>query len=549
MRVAALYRVSTEKQETEGTSLDGQRRRFRELASAHGWEVAGEFRGQESGAKALEDRDVLQRLLACIREQPVHAVWVIEQSRLTRADKLEVALLQRELQERRIAVLVDGNRAVDLTTSEGEFAWDVTSAAYRLEWRKLRERMMAGKRERNIQGRKASGTTAYGYENPPPGHPLRGQIQIVPDEAAVVRRIFEALAAGAGLRALAEQLTAEGIPAPRGGRWGKSTLRRIIDNPVYVGTQLGGAWQKEPGSRSYKLDLKRAGAVVVEDAHEPIVSRDLWAAARAQLRGTSNGRPGMLTGLLWVNGARSWIDSTRGQSFYCPADRTPGGPWIRVDALNDLVWRAFGSLFANPDTIRRLFRASGSTAGKRETLAGELDALRAQKAKLEARLSRLIDMRADGELGKTAFEERAAATRRSIREVGESLREAAARAESAADGRVEQTIDALGLVVLAGELTADQKRRAMRALVDSVHVEAERSTKPQPKDRKGRFTGAKSQKWQAKDVFLRLRPRPEAVTSSSTSGQLRHRLTVQVVADGKVLRAPRLAGDRWAVAG
>ena len=69
MRVVSLYRVSTERQENEGASLDAQQRRYRELAKTHKWTTVAEFRGQESAAKAASERLVLQQVLACLREQ------------------------------------------------------------------------------------------------------------------------------------------------------------------------------------------------------------------------------------------------------------------------------------------------------------------------------------------------------------------------------------------------------------------------------------------------------------------------------------------------
>src|SRR5690348_7577463 len=108
MRVVALFRVSTERQETEGASLDAQQRTFRDLALKNGWTTVAEFRGCESATQAATDRRVLQQVLGCIRERPVDAIYVHEQSRLTRGDELEVALLMRELRERRLKIVVGG---------------------------------------------------------------------------------------------------------------------------------------------------------------------------------------------------------------------------------------------------------------------------------------------------------------------------------------------------------------------------------------------------------------------------------------------------------
>jgi hypothetical protein len=94
--------VSTQAQENEGASLAAQERRYRELAALSGWVTVAELKGQESATKAAGERLVLQRLLSLLRLEPVDAIWVYEQSRLTRADELEVALLKRELRERQV---------------------------------------------------------------------------------------------------------------------------------------------------------------------------------------------------------------------------------------------------------------------------------------------------------------------------------------------------------------------------------------------------------------------------------------------------------------
>src|SRR5689334_2172590 len=108
MRVVALFRVSTEKQESEGASLDAQERAYDALAERGGWQTVGRFRGCESATQAATERRVLQQVLGCIREKSPDAVYVHEQSRLTRGDELEAALLMRELKEQRTKIIVNG---------------------------------------------------------------------------------------------------------------------------------------------------------------------------------------------------------------------------------------------------------------------------------------------------------------------------------------------------------------------------------------------------------------------------------------------------------
>ncbi|MGH7088386.1 MAG: recombinase family protein [Stellaceae bacterium] len=62
------------------------------------------------------------------------------------------------------------------------------------------------------------------------------------DEAAVIRRIFSEYAAGLSARAIAAGLNRDGIPSPRGGAWGASSINGsrsrasgILYNEAYIG--------------------------------------------------------------------------------------------------------------------------------------------------------------------------------------------------------------------------------------------------------------------------------------------------------------------------
>jgi site-specific DNA recombinase len=56
------------------------------------------------------------------------------------------------------------------------------------------------------------------------GSLVRGERKFDPEQAAIVRRIFEAYAAGVASRAIAARLNEEGVPSPRGGYWNASTI-------------------------------------------------------------------------------------------------------------------------------------------------------------------------------------------------------------------------------------------------------------------------------------------------------------------------------------
>lgn len=97
------------------------------------------------------------------------------------------------------------------------------------------------------------GTCPYGYTL----DEATNQFKVVPLEANVVRRIFRERIAGRSLRQIANDLTRDGIPTKRGGRWQANTVKTILENIFYTG-----AYQCQ--NRVYQND------------HEAIIANDLF---------------------------------------------------------------------------------------------------------------------------------------------------------------------------------------------------------------------------------------------------------------------------------
>lgn len=98
------------------------------------------------------------------------------------------------------------------------------------------------------------GTCPYGYTLDESSN----QFKVVALEANVVRRIFRERIAGRSLRQIANDLTRDGIPTKRGGRWQANTVKTILENIFYTG-----AYQCQ--NRVYQND------------HEPVVGHELFS--------------------------------------------------------------------------------------------------------------------------------------------------------------------------------------------------------------------------------------------------------------------------------
>jgi site-specific DNA recombinase len=503
MRVVGLFRVSTEKQEEQGSSLESQAREYRERAARNGWTTVAEFKGSESASGAASDRQVLQRLLACLRDNDVDAVWVIEQSRLTRGDELEVALLMRELRERRVKIIIRDSTRDPASIDEG-FMLGIQSLVDRTESLRIKERMRRGKNTRAGQGRKTCGAPPLGYRNPRRDEPGRGTLAIVEEEAAVVRRLFAFAAKGMGDHAVVRAMNDLGLPASRGGKWGKTSVRRVLENVAYIGTSAANVWIKQGRTRGFKLDLKNPAAIVVENAHEAIIDRETWDAVHGRARQPRTLAPRLLAGLIWCNGQKYGGDGCRNKPFYAAGRGQRGGPWLDMEATDEAVWSAFASLATSPEFVERLMREAAG-AKEQEILRLDIEHLEGQADKMRKRLGRLTTMRADGELTKDDFLARSAEAREALGKAQGELAELRARAVVLDGSHAARVVKAVQ-TLLAGRtrLTGEQRRAVLRSIVRRVDVAAERTGAAQRRGKGGGFGPSGGPAWRIANVSFRL---------------------------------------------
>ncbi len=117
---------------------------------------------------------------------------------------------------------------MDRNSATGILSEGLIEVIDRIYSARLAEEVRRGQTETTLEGFSTGGRAAYGYrrvETPDPkgradrtGKPiLRVTLAIEPAPAAIVQRIFETYAVGAGYKRIILALNREGIPGPRGG--------------------------------------------------------------------------------------------------------------------------------------------------------------------------------------------------------------------------------------------------------------------------------------------------------------------------------------------
>lgn len=289
MRVVAYARYSTDAQREE--SIRDQVRNCRRWAERNGFTLHEIF-ADEGLSGSRSDRPDYNRLLAAAQRGDFEILLVDDLSRLSR-DSLESNRVLRLMAyyEIRVVGVSDG---IDTERKGSKLETGMRGMINEIYLDDLRE-----KTHRGLEGQHGAGFAAskapYGYRTV---RVEKGSVyEIEPEQAEVVRRIFELYAGGYSARAIASVLNEERVPAPRSRAWTHTAIfpdrRRgigILANEIYVGRVWWNrsVWIKDPETgRRRRRERPREEWLLREDESLRIVSEELWEAALARSRDTN----------------------------------------------------------------------------------------------------------------------------------------------------------------------------------------------------------------------------------------------------------------------
>jgi DNA invertase Pin-like site-specific DNA recombinase len=200
-------RVSTERQASEGVSLEAQRERIEGWATANGLTLAACYVDAGLSGGRADNRPGLQSALvdACKRHAPLVVYSLSRVARSTR-DALTIA----ERLEKSGADLVSLSEAIDTTSAAGKMVFRMLAVLAEFERDLCSERTTSALAFKRRQGLRISGKIPYGYR-------LAGKDLVeVPAEQEAIRLILEWRARGISLRAIAAELEARQVTRQNG---------------------------------------------------------------------------------------------------------------------------------------------------------------------------------------------------------------------------------------------------------------------------------------------------------------------------------------------
>lgn len=271
VKIAAAYiRVSTDDQVEY--SPDAQLVEIRKYASAHGYVIPNEFVFMDEGVsgKHTAKRDEFNRMIGTAKQKPkpFDAILLWKFSRFARNRQDSIVYKSMLRHDLGIDVIsISEPLSEDKTSILMEAIIEAMDEYYSIN---LAEEVKRGMTEKARRGGLQS-NPSFGYKV------VDNMLVPIPEEAALVRGIFDRFIQGEGLFPIAKWLNSLGVTTHRGNQFENRTVEYILRNPVYIGKLR---WN--PSGRT-RRDFSNPNIILSDANHEPLISMDIWEAAQKRM--------------------------------------------------------------------------------------------------------------------------------------------------------------------------------------------------------------------------------------------------------------------------
>lgn len=278
LNVAYYARVSTEKVEQQA-SIKHQEEHFEELIHSNNrWKFAGSYIDDGISGIHADKREEFQRMLRDAKLGKIDMIITKEISRFAR-NTLDSIQYTRELLSYGVCVWFQ-NDGINTIDDDSEFRLTIMAGVAQDEIRKLSSRVKFGHAQ-SIKNGVVLGHRMYGYSN------NQGKLELVPEEADMVRMIFRDYASGMSTPRIEKKLWNMGYRSFKGGKISRDVIKNIIRNPKYKGYYCGGKVKVVDMFTKKQEFLPQSEWIMFKDdgSRVPqIIDETTWEKANAYLR-------------------------------------------------------------------------------------------------------------------------------------------------------------------------------------------------------------------------------------------------------------------------
>lgn len=349
---------------SESESIINQKRMLTKYVEEQGWDLYDYYIDDGISGTTFNRPDFI-RMIEDINNKKINLVITKDLSRLGRDYILTGHYIEVFFPEKNVRYIAL-NDGIDTYKNDNDIApfKNILNEMYAKD---ISRKVRGAFRTKVEHGEFIGACAPYGYKKNP-----ENKNKLIVDEPAaeVVKRIFNMAREGCGLNRIARVLNEESIPNPsvykslnglayvnnrrmaKTSYWTNSTIRKMLRNPVYVGTLAQGKQRTKSYKCKKKIVCSENDWVVVKKTHEAVVDENTWDEVQRELkirrREMSNGETHLFSGMIKCEDCDRFMAFGRKNAgyeyFVCGTYKNYGPGYcsrhgIRYDCLCDIVLR------------------------------------------------------------------------------------------------------------------------------------------------------------------------------------------------------------------
>lgn len=275
LRVAAYCRVSTDSEDQINSFMAQMHYYYSFIHQSENMELVDVYADEGITGTSTAKRDDFNRMIKDCKAGKIDRIYVKSVSRFAR-NALDCLEYIRLLKEYGVSVFFE-NDGIDTKTLNSELILYIKSAFAQAEAVFGSKRVQTANRMRVENGNYVFMATPFGFRRE------NNNLIPVPEEAAVVERIFKDYLSGNGIGKIVSQLNNE--PGMIGKPWGREGVRYMLSNEKYIGDSL---FQKTFTPNVLPFRNRRNHGEVdqfyISNTHTGIIDRELFNAVQEMLK-------------------------------------------------------------------------------------------------------------------------------------------------------------------------------------------------------------------------------------------------------------------------
>ena len=269
LRVAAYARVSTDNEE-QLNSYESQKKYYTEkIMTNSNWDFVGIY--ADEGISGTQDykREEFMNMINDGLNDKYDLLLTKSISRFAR-NTLDTLKYVRLLKEHNIAIFFE-EEGINTLEMTGELLLTILSSVAQQESETISNHVKLGLKMKSERGELVGFNSCYGYSY----DSKTNMMEIVENEAQIVRLIFKLYLQGHGCDYISNRLNEMGISKKKPGKWSSGTVLGIIKNEKYIGDVIQGkTFTIDAISHKRLRNFGESEKWHIKDHHEAIISRE-----------------------------------------------------------------------------------------------------------------------------------------------------------------------------------------------------------------------------------------------------------------------------------